>query len=326
MIVRTTTHRSALVASALALALLSACAEGGRNRRDSGPTGGTDAPIPGLDAPFVLTDSGAPDAFVVTTDAPRDDAFVPGADAFAGPDAFLPGADAFTPPTPDAFTPTADAFTPAADAASSSCSESPCRILAPQCGCAAGESCYPSGTTRVCAVGGARVEGSGCTGVSDCAAGLGCVNFSSSATTPGNMCSRVCNTDADCASGAVCIHTIDDGLGGSVPGLRFCSRVCTPSPSSGCAPGLACSIYRESMGAMRYFTDCAGPVGAGRQGAACVDDADCAAGFGCADPGTGLQCLSWCRVVGGSCPLGTTCLGLGPPAAIVGGVEWGLCG
>jgi hypothetical protein len=316
MIVRTPMDRRALVAAALALTLVGACAEGNRNRRDTGPTEGTDAPMIGIDAPFVVPDAGAsPDAVVVMTDAFRDDAPVPGADAFMGPDAFVPGVDAFTPPT--------DAFTPPTDAASSSCSESPCRILAPQCGCAAGESCYPSGATRVCAVSGTRLEGSGCTGVSDCATGMGCVNFSSSAATPGNMCSRVCNTDADCASGAVCIHTIDDGLGGTVPGLRFCSRVCTPSPSTGCAPNLACTIFREGSGLMRYFTDCAGPVGTGRQGAACVDDTDCAAGFGCADPGTGLQCLSWCRVASPSCPVGTACLGFG---AIVSGVEWGLCG
>jgi hypothetical protein len=322
MNVRTSIDRRALVATAFALTLLGGCAEGGRNRRDTGPTGGSDAPILGIDAPFVLPDAGSqPDAPVVMPDAVVADAFVPGADAFVGPDAFVPGADAFT-PAPDAFTPPIDAFTPPTDAASS-CSESPCRILAPQCGCAAGESCYPSGATRVCAVSGTRLEGSGCSGISDCAAGLGCVNFSSSAASPGNMCSRVCSTDADCASGAVCVHTIDDGLGGTVPGLRFCSRVCTPSPSTGCAPNLACTVFRESAGLMRYFTDCAGPVGTGRQGAACVDDTDCAAGFGCADPGTGLQCLSWCRVASPSCPIGTTCLGFG---AIVSGVEWGLCG
>jgi hypothetical protein len=265
MNVRTSIDRRALVATAFALTLLGGCAEGGRNRRDTGPTGGSDAPILGIDAPFVLPDAGSqPDAPVVMPDAVVADAFVPGADAFVGPDAFVPGADAFT-PAPDAFTPPIDAFTPPTDAASS-CSESPCRILAPQCGCAAGESCYPSGATRVCAVSGTRLEGSGCSGISDCAAGLGCVNFSSSAASPGNMCSRVCSTDADCASGAVCVHTIDDGLGGTVPGLRFCSRVCTPSPSTGCAPNLACTVFRESAGLMRYFTDCAGPVGTGTPG------------------------------------------------------------
>jgi hypothetical protein len=317
----TSNNHGALVATCLALTLLGACAEGGRNRRDTGPTGGRDAPSLGIDAPLVVSDGGSPpDAVVVMSDAFVVDAHVPGADAFVGPDAFVPGADAFTPPV-DAFTPARDAFTPT-DAASG-CSESPCRLVAPQCGCAAGESCYPSGATRVCAVSGSRLEGSGCSGISDCAGGLGCVNFSSSPTAPGNMCSRVCNSDADCASGAICIHTIDDGLSGSVPGLRFCSRVCTPSPSAGCAPNLACSIYREGTGLMRHFSDCAGPVGTGRQGAACVDDTDCAAGFGCANPGTGLQCLSWCRVASSSCPLGTTCLGFG---AIVSGVEWGLCG
>jgi len=194
-------------------------------------------------------------------------------------------------------------------------------LLSPQCGCAAGQSCYPNGATRVCATTGTRPEGNGCTGVSDCMPGLGCVNFSSSPTMPGNMCSRICATDADCASGALCVHTLGDGAGGTVPGLRFCSRVCTPAPNAGCAPGLACTLFQERVAPMRVFTDCAGPVGSGRQGFPCVDETDCAGGFGCFDAGFGNECLSWCRVAAPSCPAGTTCQSVG----IAGGVEWGAC-
>ncbi|MFO0715122.1 MAG: hypothetical protein U0353_35115 [Sandaracinus sp.] len=318
--IRTTSRWASTPLLLLACGALAACAEGGRDRRDAAVRADTgfvpiDAPFL-LDAPFVSPDTGtSPDAHVVgSPDAVvvLPDAFVPGADAF------VPPVDAFTPVPPDAFSP--DAFTPGADAFSS-CSESPCRILAPQCGCGAGESCYPSGTTRVCAVPGTRLEGSGCAGITDCATGMGCVNFSSDAAAPGNMCARVCATDADCASGALCIHTIGDGLGGEVPGLRFCSRPCTPAPSAGCAPGLACTLFQESTGAMRIFTDCAGPVGSGRQDAPCVDETDCAAGFGCFNTGLGNACLSWCRVASPSCPVGTTCQSVG----IAGGVEWGAC-
>ncbi len=329
----------ALRALLLGPLVLGACAQGG-GRRDVG--GGALDAAGGPDARMVAGDAGPlPDARVLPgtdtglapIDAGTDSAVAPDAYAPPGVDAFVLPPDAYVAPVPDAFVRPADAFVPPADAfvvpdayrapdaASSGCSESPCRLVAPQCGCTSGQSCYPNGATRVCAATGTRAEGSGCAAISDCTAGLGCVNFSSDATMPGNMCSRICATDADCASGSLCIHEIGDGAGGTVPGLRFCSRGCTPAPNTGCAPGLACTLFTERTGLMRDFTDCAGPVGTGRQGFPCVDETDCAAGFGCADAGLGLECLSWCRVSGGSCPLGTASIGV----AIVSGVEWGLC-
>jgi hypothetical protein len=106
-----------------------------------------------------------------------------------------------------------------------------------------------------------------------------------------------------------------------VPGLRFCSRNCTPVPQAGCAPGLACSLFQETGGLRRTFTDCAGPTGPGIQGDSCVDETHCRAGYGCADAGFGNQCLQFCRVASPSCPVGTRCVSIG----IVSGVEWGLC-
>jgi hypothetical protein len=299
----------------VATCALVSCAQGSGGRRDaavSRDAGGVDAPFVAIDAPFAMIDTG-----------PMPDAAIPGSpDAFQPRDAFVaPGTDAFVVPTDAFVAPSPDTFV-GTDAASSGCSETPCRILAPQCGCAAGQSCYPSGAMRVCAATGTRLEGNGCTTFSDCAPGLGCVNFSSDAARPGNMCSRVCASDADCASGAICVHTIDDGTGGTVSGLQFCSRVCTPAPNTGCAPGLACTLFQERAGLMRIFTDCAGPVGSGRQGTPCVDDIDCAAGFACFNTGVGNECLSWCRVASPSCPIGTACVSVGT----AGGVEWGACG
>ncbi len=306
------------LATAMPCALV-ACAQGGNTRRDAGTARdtnavGIDAPFVAIDAPFGTIDTGPmPDAgmFVMPDARVAPDAYAP-----PGTDAFVVPTDAYVAPSPDAFVASPDAFVP------SGCSETPCRILAPQCGCAAGQSCYPNGGMRACAATGTRVEGSGCTTFSDCAAGLGCVNFSSDAARPGNMCSRVCGSDADCTGGAICIHTIGDGAGGTVPGLRFCSRACTPAPNSGCAPGLACTLFQESAGLMRIFTDCAGPVGTGRQFTPCVDDIDCAAGFACFNTGFGNECLSWCRVASPSCPIGTACVSVGT----AGGVEWGACG
>lgn len=270
---------------------------------------GDDAPLLRLDAVSVVDASSTS----------MDGAFM--SDALPGPDAFaldaLRTADA--PDPPDAFRlPDAVVLT---DASAGTCPEAPCRLVAPQCGCPTGRSCYPMGATRVCALSGTRPEGNGCAGISDCMAGLGCNDFSGDSTMPGNMCSRMCGTDADCAAGALCVHTVLDGAGGTVPGLRFCSRVCTPAPNAGCAPGLACTLQQEAAGAMRIYTDCAGPVGVGRQGTPCVDESDCAAGFGCFNAGFGNECLAWCRVSAPSCAGGTSCASVG----IAGGVEWGAC-
>lgn len=319
----------------VALAAISAlvgCAQGGGARRDAGlaapDVGSTDATSSDAARLSDVLGGAAPDAFeAVDAIGPLGDSSSSDAahfDVFATLDASSPDAaspDAFS--RFDAFARDAfarDAF--AAPDAASGCSESPCRLVPPQCGCAAGQSCYPSGTMRVCAATGSRLEGDGCSGVSDCRMGLACVNFSASTTMPGNMCARMCSTDADCESGALCLHTISDGAGGSVPGLELCTRNCTPAPHSGCAPGLACGLFQESGGMRRVFTDCSGPVGTGRQGATCTDDTDCAAGYGCfTTVGTRRECLQWCRVASPSCPFGTTCIGV----AIVRGVEWGAC-
>ena len=305
-----TPHAVSLVSAALLLWGLDACAQGGGSRRDAGRNGTPDAFTVTLDAPFTTLDVGTtelPDAHVPPgTDAgPLPDAALAPPDAFVGTDAFVPGADAFVAPTD------------AGRDAGSGCSESPCRLLAPQCGCPGGQACYPSGTTRVCAVAGTRPEGSACTGVSDCAAGLGCVGF----TPTVSMCSRICATDTDCGAGSLCIHTIGDGAGGTVPGLKFCSRACSPAPSAGCPAGLACTLFQETAAPMRVFTDCGGPVGTGTQFAPCTDESDCAAGYGCFDTGAGNECLAWCRVASPTCAGGLSCLGV----AVVDGVEWGAC-
>lgn len=345
LVLPSTLSRALLALVGCGLLVLVGCAQGGGTRRDAGAGTPDASPTdagPGLDAPFVGRDAGPPpdafvppgtDAFVspdAGTDAPAADAYVPpGIDAYVppAPDAFVPMADAFVSPdayrAPDAWAP--DAFVPpdaySAPDTGTGCSESPCRLVSPQCGCAVGQSCYPNGSTRVCAATGTGAWGDTCSGISSCSTGNGCVNFSSDVAVPGRMCSRMCNTDADCGSGSLCIHQIGDGMGGTVPGLRFCSRNCTPVPQAGCAPGLACSLFQETAGAMRTFTDCAGPTGTGTQGTFCVDETDCRAGYGCADAGLGNQCLQFCRVASPSCPGATTCYSIG----IVGGVEWGLC-
>lgn len=209
----------------------------------------------------------------------------------------------------------------------STCSESPCRLVTPQCGCPGGQSCYSSGATRLCSATGASTEGTACTGVSSCAAGLICINVSSG-TTAVNECHRFCDTDSDCiGTGSICAYTLDDGAGGTVPGVRVCSRSCSPTAQTGCAPGTACNIFRETAGAMRYFFDCAAPVGTGGIGASCTSPANCRAGFACV--GTPGTCQRYCASPGligtaGGCSSGEACYGFTTPL-IVGTTEYGVC-
>lgn len=208
--------------------------------------------------------------------------------------------------------------------ATGGCAESPCRLVPPQCGCSAGQSCILNAGMRMCGLAGTRTEGQACTAATDCASGLACVNFSSTGTA--QMCVRMCGGDVDCVGGGYCIGELSDGMGGTLAGVRVCTRACNPVSQTGCAPGLFCSIYRETAGAMRYLTDCAGPPGAGGADAFCIDDTDCQAGFLCIDvDGFGPTCNHWCNVTtGAGCSGGRVCYGFTSPV-VVGGVEYGVC-
>ena len=206
----------------------------------------------------------------------------------------------------------------------SSCSESPCRLLTPQCGCGAGQGCYLTGSTRACAAAGSATEGSSCTTPESCQPGLVCLNVSGGPTAV-NQCGRFCASDAGCVgAGSLCIYTLSDGAGGSVPGVQVCSRACNPITSSGCSASAACHLFQESAGARRYHTDCIAPVGTGGQDAFCIDATDCRRGFAC----SGGYCLRYCNapgtIAGGGCSFSEACYGFSPPL-VIGSTEYGVC-
>lgn len=206
------------------------------------------------------------------------------------------------------------------------CTDTPCRLVSPQCGCPGGQACNLSGGMRACTTAGATPVGSTCSGAFSCVPGSICINVSQDTTAPASMCNRFCDTDSDCAGG-VCIYTLDDGAGGAIPDVTVCSTPCDPIDGSGCTADTRCSIFRETMGSMRFFTDCSAPIGTGGQGAACADSTDCRRGFGCA--GSPGECLQWCDGVGfsgilGGCPTGLTCYGFTPAIAIA-GTTYGVC-
>lgn len=212
------------------------------------------------------------------------------------------------------------------------CGESPCKLVAPQCGCPSGQGCYIDGTgSRLCTTAGANGAGNACSGLSSCVPGHLCININSEGGSTA-VCAEFCNLDSDCDSGGLCVITLDDGSGGSLPGIKLCTNACDPVAQTGCRSGAYCDVFRESAGAMRYFTDCTAPAaGTGTQGTACASPDDCQSGFACIDPdgSTGAmpqQCMHWCnRSTGSGCAAGETCFGF-DPALDAGGTEYGVCG
>lgn len=205
----------------------------------------------------------------------------------------------------------------------STCGESPCRLVAPQCGCPAGQGCYVgAGGARTCGTSGPEREGQACSGATACEPGNLCVNAGA-----GSLCARFCNSDADCTGGAgsICLLTLDDGSGGALPGVKLCTIHCSPTGASGCPNGAACAIYEEEATPMRAFTSCRS-AGTGTAGATCTSTEDCAQGYFCANTGGATdECVQFCTYPSGlECTSGF-CNAFEAPGLVVGGVEYGYC-
>ncbi|MDC3956290.1 hypothetical protein [Polyangium jinanense] len=206
------------------------------------------------------------------------------------------------------------------------CGETPCKLVSPQCGCAAGEMCTIDGTdVRACVPAGSVPIGGLCDIDNDCAAGGICL-----ATTPTiSTCGEFCSTDAQCtAPGGLCVVKLNNGSGGQVAGVTLCSENCNATTNVGCAAGTGCTFGREAAGQMRLYTTCR-EAGSGTQNSACTDDTDCAATYGCFNTGSVSECLKYCNVNAASCPSGATCtpitIGNDQVEVIIGNVTYGAC-
>jgi hypothetical protein len=207
------------------------------------------------------------------------------------------------------------------------CPDDPCKVTSPQCGCPDGEQCGIDGAAVGCVPEGNVAVGQQCgLAGADCAPGAVCVQTAKAAST----CVKFCDSDADCqAPGGLCIFTLNDGMGGSIPGVTLCTENCNPAKNIGCpVAGTQCQLLIENGGQMRFLTHC-GNAGAGTQGSGCTSSDDCAPTFGCfntdpADPNANA-CFKWCMVAGvQNCPAGTACNGLQTPI-MVGNDEYGVC-
>jgi hypothetical protein len=198
----------------------------------------------------------------------------------------------------------------------------PCGLVAPQCGCAAGEACTLDDMGAVaCGAAGTVQLGNECISAGDCAAGGLCLAVGST-----GACYEFCSSDTQCtAPGGLCVVTLTNG-GNPIPNVTMCSMNCNPSTNVGCSniTDAACRFGREQTGQQRLFTLC-GTAGTGTSGSSCASNDDCAGGYGC----FGTTCEKFCVIGGPACPNFGTCspftLGADMIEPTLGGTTYGVC-
>lgn len=205
------------------------------------------------------------------------------------------------------------------------CSESPCKLVSPQCGCKDGFGCYFEDGTRDCLNAGVEDEGVACSTGSDCSPGLSCLGIGVDEGEVVKRCIRACDSDSICTGGdgSLCAIPIFANIGDPEPTAEFCSLSCEPVTSNGCSTGSSCQIFLEADGKMRAFTHCRAPTGPGSAGSFCNDFSDCQAGLGCFDAGSGFQCLEYCTD-NTDCSAFKSCVPFNPPVEI-GETSYGVC-
>jgi len=127
------------------------------------------------------------------------------------------------------------------------------------------------------------------------------------------VCKLVCQSESDCAVGALCLNAAADG-GGTIPGLKVCTAYCDPRRGDGCntSAGPTNCLYGNSG------FDC---FGSGTSIALCDGFLDCAAPYTC----FAGACVDWCDQVGKNCPPLIPVCHLYSPAIEYDGVALGYC-
>jgi hypothetical protein len=211
-----------------------------------------------------------------------------------------------------------------------------CRLVAPQCGCTAGQQCVVDfaaavAGTRVCVPQGTVTSPWGpCSATSACGPGLECTGPAS-----GSLCREYCDPALDACGPRRHCATMTDAMMRSLPGAGVCLGGCNVLDGSGCPAGFGCQIQSfVALGASVSVGDC-GRVGAGAHRDACNSSADCRAGTWCLGytfpdgSSAGNFCTRICRVgVDADCVTAGTdrrCVRLtGGP--VIDSVEYGACG
>ena len=201
---------------------------------------------------------------------------------------------------------------------SSPCTEDPCKLALPQCGCDPGQKCTYTFGHRACVPDGSVGPGLSCTG-NQCTAGYLCVQFGN----PPSTCHKFCEGDADCAPPqGLCALSLT-GSGGASP-ITLCSESCDPITNAGCpVAGMKCELSQSQTPPQPWFTLCLASGSTG-QGGVCASPDDCAPSLSCFNGAQGLRCMAWCEVASPACPGNLTCGSLNPQL-FVGSVEYGAC-
>ncbi len=175
-----------------------------------------------------------------------------------------------------------------------------CRV-APNCGCAANETCelVAADGRGECKPAGSVASGGFCKQNTECAVGLACL---------GGQCGAYCVKEPECSGGSCA--PLEFG-GTPVAGVGICTFPCDPLNASACAAGNACRITTTNS------TACFANPGTGAPGAACTTDDNCAPTLFC----NGTQCVAIC-VAGTTCGGGSAC---SDTVVTANGVGYGLC-
>lgn len=207
-----------------------------------------------------------------------------------------------------------------ADAGGSCATVAPSNLcgLAPQCGCAANQTCDVTNLSNgsvSCVLAGGGPTGSYCTSTTQCAKGLTCGY---------NTCRPYCPTIGAACVGAglgQCTQYYDPAAGTPVTNSKVCTVTCDlRSPSAAC--GSNNCIFDTTINA----TDCDKSGTVALYGA-CTRYNDCQQGLACAKhPVFGFECEKWCRIGQSDCGLFETCTDVyGATAPASGGVKLGHC-
>jgi hypothetical protein len=211
----------------------------------------------------------------------------------------------------------------ATEPSGAACSEDPCKLTLPQCGCPAGEQCTAEAAGLTCVPAGTAHAGDACSNALACGPGHACVAVGGGPS----LCRRFCDSDADCGgAGARCVFGVGDGKGGALPGVHVCSDACDLVSSTGCsAPGTKCGVAATASQPTLPFTLCEA-AGGKAYGQSCTATSECGPGLACfATAQLGSRCTSWCNAASPSCA-GTLgqCVGIQPPIQI-GSTLYGTC-
>lgn len=192
------------------------------------------------------------------------------------------------------------------------CSELPCRLRAPQCGCHDGEGCYADGTGAVgCAPAGTLTLGTACVGIADCLPGLICVSL----TDTYSQCMSPCTDASEC--GRDCVF---EGAFGTDPPIGVCSFGCDPVDDRGCGLGHRCGILVD--GSDFTAASVCVPTGTVPDGGSCTTSETCRSGI-CVTYATGGRCEELCNL-NYDCRSTENCVDFGTPVTYD-GARLGYC-